>query len=103
MYVCFAKKIIMPILVVVPLKYQQLFIIFIVAFLIIEIAVDCYNRFYKKFSRLVLYKGVDLLCTILLIVCFAVEYQEYGYGSTRAASIAAVFVLGFNLALFFFI
>jgi hypothetical protein len=50
---------------------------------------------------MVLYKGVDLLSTILLIVCFAVEHQQYGYGSTRAASIAAVFVLGFNLALFF--
>lgn len=101
MYVCFAKKIILPILVVVPLKFQQLFILFIVCFLVIEIVVDCYNGFYKKFSRMVLYKGVDILCTILLIVCFAVEHQEYGYGSTRAASIAAVFVLGFNMALFF--
>ena len=35
MYACFAKKIIMPILVVVPLKYLQLFILFIVVFLII--------------------------------------------------------------------
>lgn len=72
MYINFAKKVVLPIMVVVPINYQFLLFLFAAAILIIEIVIDCYNGFYKKFSRLAFYKVLEMLIFILLAICYIV-------------------------------
>jgi hypothetical protein len=73
MYINFGKKVVLPIMVVVPIKYHYLLFFFAAAVLVIEIIIDCYNGFYKKFSRLAFYKVLEMLVFILLVTCFVVE------------------------------
>ncbi len=47
MYLTYAQKIIMPVMVVVPIEYQYVFFIFAAAFLIIEFVFDSINGLYK--------------------------------------------------------
>jgi len=56
MYINFAKKIILPVMVVVPIQNQYLIFIFAIGIFIIEFAIDYSNDLYEKFNRLVLYK-----------------------------------------------
>ncbi len=58
MYVNFAKKIILPIMVVVPLKYQFLLFLFAAVTIVVECIIDCYNGLYKKLNRLAFYKAI---------------------------------------------
>lgn len=58
MYINFAKKIILPVMVVVPLKYQYLFFLFAFIFLLVEFVFDYINGLYLKFNRLAVYKIV---------------------------------------------
>jgi hypothetical protein len=100
MYVNFAKKVILPIMVVVPINYQFLLFLFAAVFLVVEVVIDCYNGLYQKMSRLLLYKGVEILITVLLIVYYLVEQSKNSYSSSRAASIACTFAIAFYLFLF---
>jgi hypothetical protein len=72
MYVNFAKKVILPIMVVVPIKYHYLLFLFAGITLVIEIAIDCYNGFYNKFTRMAVYKSVEILIYILLLTYYLV-------------------------------
>lgn len=47
MYLTYAQKIIMPVMVVVPIEYQYVFFIFAASFLIIEFVFDNINGLYK--------------------------------------------------------
>ena len=58
MYITYAKKIILPVMVVVPIQYQYVFFIFAAAFLVIEFVFDNMNNLYKKFNRMAVYKVV---------------------------------------------
>ena len=46
MYLTFAQKIILPVMVVVPIKYQYVFFIFAVLFVILEYIFDRMNGLY---------------------------------------------------------
>jgi len=56
MYVCYAKKIALPVMVVVPIEYQWVFFVFAAAFLAVEFVCDNINGLYRKFNRLAAYK-----------------------------------------------
>lgn len=56
MYINFAKKVILPVMVVVPITHQYLIFIFAIGIFIIEFLIDNSNNVYEKFNRLVLYK-----------------------------------------------
>lgn len=99
MYINFAKKVILPIMVVVPLKYHYLLFLFAGAALLIEFVFDCYDGFYRKFSRLAFYKIIEALVFILLLVYYLVETSGSRSSPSKAAAIACTFVMAF----FFFI
>ena len=56
MYVCYAKKIALPVMVVVPIEYQWVFFVFAAAFLVVAVVCDNINGLYRKFNRLAAYK-----------------------------------------------
>ena len=101
MYINYAKKIILPVMVVVPLKYQYLFFLFAFIFLVVEFIFDYINGLYLKFSRLAVYKVAEVLTVVLLIIYYLVEANQDNYASSRAAAITCVFILAVNLFLFF--
>jgi hypothetical protein len=72
MYINFVKKVILPIMIVVPLKYQFLFFLFAALVLVVEFIIDSYNGLYQKFSRLVFYKLLEGLIVALLIIYYIV-------------------------------
>ena len=47
MYLAFAQKIVLPVMVVVPIKYQFVFFIFAIIFLIMEFVFDYMNGLYR--------------------------------------------------------
>lgn len=100
MYINFAKKVVLPIMVVVPLRYQFLFFLFAAVIIVVELLIDCYNGLYKKFSRLAFYKVLELLIVVLLIIYYLVEQTGGKYSSSRAAAIACTFVIAFYLFVF---
>lgn len=100
MYINFAKKVVLPIMVVVPLRYHFLFFLFAAVIVVVEFLIDCYNGMYKKFSRLAVYKVLELLIVVLLIVYYLVETTGGKYASSRAAAIACTFVMAFYLFVF---
>ena len=100
MYVNFAKKIILPIMVVVPLKYQFLLFLFAAVTIVVECIIDCYNGLYKKLNRLAFYKAIQLLIIGLLIIYYLTQSSGSGYSSSKAAAVACTFALTFYLVLF---
>lgn len=72
MYINFAKKIILPVMVVVPIRFQFLFFLFAAAIIVVEFIIDYLNELYSKFSRLGLYKGLEILTVVLLIIYYIV-------------------------------
>lgn len=100
MYLTFAQKIIMPVMIVVPIEYQYVFFIFAVVFLILEFVFDKYNGLYRSFSRLAIYKVVEMLTVVILTVYFIVERKGQSMSSSKAASIAGTFVMILNLLIF---
>jgi len=72
MYLTFAQKIIMPIMVVIPIKYQFIFFAFAIGFVIAEFIFDKINGFYDSFSRLAIYKIVEAMTVLGLTAYFIV-------------------------------
>jgi len=68
MYISFAKKIILPVMVVIPIKYQYLFFVFAGVIWAIELVIDIYNGLYKNINRLAVYKISETLTILLLII-----------------------------------
>lgn len=101
MYLTYAQKIIIPVMVVVPIANQYVFFIFAVVFLVLEFAFDYMNGLYQQFNRLALYKITEVLTVIMLIIYYLVETEAKSLSSSKAAAIAATFVLVINL--FFFL
>jgi hypothetical protein len=100
MYINFAKKVILPIMVVVPIKYHYLLFLFAAVFLVIEIIIDCYNGFYRKFTRLAFYKAIEILIFILLLAYYLVESSGKSLSPSKAAAIACTFSIAFFLFMF---
>ena len=100
MYITYAKKIILPVMVVVPIQYQYVFFIFAAAFLVIEFVFDNMNNLYKKFNRMAVYKVVEMLTVFLLFIYYIVERSAKSYSSSRAAAIACTFIMIVNLFIF---
>lgn len=100
MYLSFAQKVVLPIMVVVPLKYQYVFFIFAAGFLVLEFLFDYINGLYKQFNRLAVYKVVEAVTIIMLIIYFLVEKHGGSYSSSRAAGITCTFVQALNLFIF---
>lgn len=90
----------LPIMVVVPIKYHYLLFLFAAATLVIEFIIDYYNGFYRKFSRLAFYKAVEILIFILLVTYYVVEYSLKTFSPSKAAAIACTFCMAFFLFLF---
>lgn len=101
MYLTYAQKIIMPVMVVVPIDYQYVFFIFAAAFLILEFVFDYQNQLYQSFNRLALYKVVEALTVIILTIYYIVETNADSLSSSKAAAIASTFIMIINL--FFFV
>ena len=101
MYLTFAHKIILPVFVVVPIKYQFLFLILAICFVIGEFVLDRMNGLYDKFNRLAIYKVCEAICVLVLTVYFVVEKSAGSYPVSKSAGIAATFFIAFNLFLFF--
>ena len=72
MYVCYAKKIALPVMVVVPIEYQWVFFVFAGAFLLVEFVCDYVNGLYRKFNRLAVYKVVEMVTVLMLIIYYIV-------------------------------
>ena len=72
MYLTFAHKIILPVFVVVPIKYQFLFLIFAILFVIGEFVFDKMNGLYDSFNRLAIYKVCEAICVLVLTIYFVV-------------------------------
>ena len=100
MYITYAKKIILPVMVVVPIQYQYVFFIFAAAFLVIEFVFDNMNNLYKKFNRMAVYKVVEMFTVFLLFIYYIVERSAKSYSSSRAAAITCTFVMVVNLFIF---
>lgn len=101
MYLTYAQKIIMPVMVVVPIAYQYVFFIFAAAFLILEFIFDYQNQLYQSFNRLALYKVTEALTVIMLIIYYIAETNADSLSSSKAAAIACTFIMIINL--FFFV
>lgn len=100
MYLTYAQKIVMPVMVVVPIEYQYVFFIFAAAFLIIEFVFDNINGLYKQLNRLAFYKVTQIVTVILLIIYYLVEKNAKSYSSSKAAGITCTFILTLNLFMF---
>lgn len=100
MYLTFAQKIIMPVMVVVPIQYQYVFFIFAVVFLILEFIFDKMNDLYSSFNRLALYKVIEMVTVLLLLVYYFVERKGMSMSSSKAGAIAGTFVMALNLFIF---
>lgn len=72
MYLTFAHKIILPVMVVVPIKYQYVFFIFAIFFVILEFVFDRMNGLYQSFNRLAVYKVCEAICVLVLTVYYIV-------------------------------
>lgn len=72
MYINFAKKVILPIMVVVPIKNHYLLFLFAGVAVFIEFLFDWYDGFYKKYTRLAFYKALEVLIYILLLTYYLV-------------------------------
>lgn len=68
MYINFAKKIVLPVMVVVPIRNQYIFFLFAGVILVTEFIIDCYNGLYKSMNRLAVYKVSEILSVFLLII-----------------------------------
>ena len=61
------------------------------------------NGLYRKFNRLAVYKVVEVVTVLVLIIYFIVEKNAKNYSSSRAAAITCTFVLALNLFIFVFV
>ena len=100
MYINFGKKFVLPIMVVVPIKYHYLLFIFSAVILVIELIIDNYNGLYRKFSRMAFYKAVEILIFVLLVTYYVVETSLKTFSPSKAAAIACTFCMAFFLFLF---
>jgi len=72
LYINYAKKVILPILVVVPIKYQYLIFLFALVIIALEFIIDLYNGLYRQLNRLAVYKVSEILVTILLLIYYLI-------------------------------
>ena len=100
MYLAFAHKIIMPVMVVVPLKYKYLFFIFSCLFLVLELICDYLNDLFKQLNRLAIYKVVEFFTVVVLVVYYLVETEVKEYSSSRAAALTCSFMFALTLLIF---
>lgn len=100
MYITYAKKIILPVMVVVPITNQYLIFIFAFAILALEFYIDYSNRLYEQLSRLLIYKLLEIVTVLLLLIYYIVEVNSRSYSASMAASIACTLLLAAYLACF---
>ena len=100
MYLNFAKKIILPVMVVIPIQNQYLIFIFAIGIFIVEFIIDYSNDLYQKFNRLVFYKILEIMIIILLAIYYIVEVNTKSYSASRAAAIACTMLISFYLIVF---
>lgn len=101
MYLTFAQKILMPIMVVVPIKYQFIFFALAICFIIVEFIFDKMNGFYDSFSRMAIYKVCEAMTVLSLTAYYIVEKSQQSYSSSKSAATAGTFFIALNLFLFF--
>ena len=100
LYINYAKKIVLPIMIVVPIRVQWLFFLFALVIIAVEFIIDLYNGLYRKFRRLCLYKVSEILVMLLLLVYYIVERTAKSEDSSKAAAIAcAFFLVAFQIAM----
>ena len=56
LYINYAKKVVLPIMIVVPIRVQWLFFLFALIIVTIEFIIDLYNGLYQRLRRLCIYK-----------------------------------------------
>ena len=56
LYINYAKKIVLPIMIVVPIRVQWLFFLFALIIVTLEFIIDLYNGLYQRLRRLCIYK-----------------------------------------------
>ena len=56
LYINYAKKVVLPIMIVVPIRVQWLFFLFALIIVTLEFIIDLYNGLYQRLRRLCIYK-----------------------------------------------
>ena len=86
-YICWWRKIGLPVMVIVPLYVTYLLVIFLVFFVILESFFDMKGKDFKLKSRVTLFKFVELLLIIFCAIYVGVEFNIKALISTEIINV----------------
>lgn len=86
-YICWWRKIGLPVMVIVPINVTYLLVIFLLVFALIESFFDFRSGEFKFLSRITLYKLLELILIILCGAYIGVEMNINGLVSTEVITV----------------